>query len=303
VAISGDVIIVGAPYDNDRGNYAGAAYIFSRFLTSNAWSQETKILAKDTKAGHYFGDVVAISGATVVVGTSATAIGAVYVFTRSAKGWTQQAKLSRNVGNFGASLSIYHNTILVGAPGADGGGNDAGEAYVFTRTGVSWSQQAKVVAADRAEGHKFGMSVSIYGSMLTVGSQGPAMTDGAGKPTYAGRAYVFAQVVGESNWTQQIKVGLAVRAERYGSSIGLSGGYVVAGASGENTGGTDAGAAYVLKCFTTTTTTTTTRTWSTRQREALSPSNTKAVTSFAIGRPCASRLMALLSVLAACNWL
>lgn len=108
VAISGDVIIVGAPYDDDRGNYAGAAYIFSRALKNKGWSQEAKIMGKDTKTGNYFGDVVAISGATVVVGTSATTIGAVYVFSRSASGWAQQAKRPKTLETSGP---VFPSTI------------------------------------------------------------------------------------------------------------------------------------------------------------------------------------------------
>jgi len=305
VGILGDIIVVGAPNGNTAiGNYAGAAYIFRR--TGSKWIQEAKVWGLDTLAGQYFGGAIAItggpSGTTVVVGTSATVLGAVYVFTRSAAlTWTQQAKIYRNGAfggdSFGASLSIHHDTLVVGAPGDDEGFNDAGAAYIFTRTATSWNQTAKVVAADKSEDQRFGSSVGISDSTLAVVAQGAR--DQAGN--YGGNVYVFAKAASGSMWSQQVKVQGTDTAfgDRFGASVSVSDNYVASGAPRENTGGTSAGAAYFLKCVTTTTSTplpvvdVTTRPSS----DKLANLKTKAVTSGVGETPWSSRWLALVFVL------
>jgi len=303
VGISGDVLVVGAPYDNAYGNYAGAAYIFVRF--GRSWTQEAKIWGKDTRSGNYFGDIVAISGATVVVGTGAEPFGAAYVFTLSGSAWTQQAKIYRSGAitgdNFGASLSIYHNTLAVGAPGDNAQtANEAGAVYVFTRSGEVWSEQAKIVAPARLEGDRFGSSVSVSGYLLAVLAQGAR--DEAGN--FAGSVHVFAQ--SGSDWMEQVKVSGkdTVFGDRFGASVGISGKYLAAGAPREDQAGTGAGAAYVHKCVTTTTTTTRTWTWTTVEFQlglVGGGTRAKAITSLARGRPVVLGLLVTLSILAACH--
>lgn len=316
VGIFGDLIVVGAPNGNpELGNFAGAAYIFRRAGTT--WTQEgSKIWGTDTKAGHYFGDTVDISGGpsgiTVVVGTSIASAGAVYVFTRSAAlVWTQQAKIYRSgpVGgdNFGASLSIYHDTLVVGAPADDDGLNDAGAAYIFTRFGTAWNQTAKFVAIDKAEDHRFGTSVSVSESTLAVVAQG--VRDASGN--YGGSVYAFSKsetlpLWSDDLWSQQIKVGGVdtVFGDKFGASVSVSGNYIASGAPRVSAGGSSAGAAYFLKCMTTTTTTPlpveelTTRKFSTDQLGSLSQKQ-GLVTGGVGSTPWGSIWLALLSVLAA----
>lgn len=190
VDISGDTIVVGAPYeagsatgvngpDDNDAPYAGSAYVFTR--SGDTWTQEAYIKASNAEAHDGFGESVAISGDTIVVGapderSSATGVngdhddngsayaGAAYVFTRDGDEWSQQAYLKAHntepdhpvwefIDAFGACVDVSGDTIVVGAPGESGsaGGvngpdnNDAylsGAAYVFTRIGDEWSQQA-----------------------------------------------------------------------------------------------------------------------------------------------------------------
>jgi len=315
VGISGDLIVVGAPNGNVAiGNYAGAAYIFrrSRFcdgfldVLCTKWNQEAKVWGSDTIAGQYFGDAIGISGDTIVIGTSTSASGAVYVFTRSASlTWTQQAKLYRSGAfggdDFGASLCIYQNTLVVGAPADDDLFDNAGAAYIFTRSGTAWNQSAKVVASDKAEDHRFGTSVSISDSILAVVAQG--VRDQTGN--YAGSVYVFAKSEFWPNWNQQIRVSGTdtTFGDRFGASVSVSGNYMASGAPRLSRGGWNtAGAAYFLKCVTTTTSTPlpysgmTTRQYSDPQLGSL---RTKAITNSAGTRSWMAGLLIVLSNLAA----
>src|SRR5215475_8338985 len=145
VAISGDTAIVGAPSNDINGDAdQGAAYIFVR--SGGNWTQEARLKAPLGAAGDYFGSAVAISGDTAIVGAYLADTvaninqGLVYVFTRSAGVWTQQAKLKADDGGandfFGISVAIDGDTAIIGAYFSHAGQNvNQGAAYVFNRSG------------------------------------------------------------------------------------------------------------------------------------------------------------------------
>jgi len=171
VATSGDTIVVGAALDSTAaGTRAGSAYVFTR--TGGTWSQQGHLFADDAAAGDEFGDSVAISGDTIVVGAygdvnaAGDIAGSAYVFTRTGTTWSQQDHLFADDAaagdNFGYSVAIDGDTIVVGAYSDDtAAGADAGSAYVFTRTGSTWSQQDHLFADDAAAYDYFGGSVAI----------------------------------------------------------------------------------------------------------------------------------------------
>ncbi|NCC37159.1 MAG: hypothetical protein EOM24_34895, partial [Chloroflexia bacterium] len=143
--------------------------------------EPTPYHATDYAAGDIFGYSVAVSGDTLIVGAFRADVGdnldqgAVYVFTRSGTSWSQQQKLVAADGAdgdfFGIAVALDGETALVGAWGAGVGGNDAqGAAYVFTRSGTSWSQQQKLVADDGAEDDLFGGSVALDRETVLVGA-------------------------------------------------------------------------------------------------------------------------------------
>ncbi|WP_132000263.1 FG-GAP repeat protein, partial [Dokdonella fugitiva] len=245
VAVSGDTAVVGAPYEDGEGNTAGAAYVFVR--SGGSWSQQAKLVAGDPQANDYFGVSVALDGDTAVVGahyedTGGANAGAAYVFVRSGGSWSQQAKLVAGDAQaddwFGWSVALDGDTALVGAPREDDGGSNAGAAYVFVRGGGVWSQQAKLVAGDAQLGDQLGWSVAFDGDTALVGANGE---DGAG--TDAGAAYVFVR--SGASWEQQAKL-MAVDAEtndQFGLSVALDGDTALVGAYGESA---FAGAAYVF---------------------------------------------------------
>ena len=181
--------------DGAAGINQGSAYVFVR--SGGVWNLQQKLLAADAAAGDVFGDSVAISGETVVVGAkfddNAAGIdqGSAYVFVRSAGVWSQQQKLlasdAASFDLFGYSVAISGETVVVGAPQGGTDGLRQGAAYVFVRSGAAWSEQQKLLAADAASGDDFGDSVALSGETVVVG----AATDDV-EVLDQGSAYVFA---------------------------------------------------------------------------------------------------------------
>ena len=250
-AISGDYIVVGVPqkdHNNSTSDNSGAAYVYARSGTT--WSQQAKLTASDAQASDLFGSAVGISGSTIVVGadgedTTAAQAGAAYVFTRSGTTWTQQQKIqasdAEGSDNFGDSVDIDGDTLVVGARNEDTGASNAGAAYVFTRSGTTWSQQAKLTANDAEEDDKFGNAVSVDGDTVAVAAYREDTTASG-----AGSVYVFTR--SGTTWTQSDKLQAsdAEADDYFGMSLALDGGTVIVGAHQEDAQGTSAGAAYIF---------------------------------------------------------
>ena len=185
VAVSGDTVVVGAPFDS--GNGINPAYVFTRM--GGLWTQQASLKASNAAGG--FGQSVAVSGDTMVVGApyeasgnsnnqadkSASFSGAAYVFTRTNGVWTQQAYLkASNVGandQFGYSVAVSGDTVVVGAFGEDSGNGsnqadnsatESGAAYVFARTSGVWTQQAYLKASNVGSGDRFGCLLGCPGT-------------------------------------------------------------------------------------------------------------------------------------------
>jgi hypothetical protein len=193
VAISGETVVVGSPLgDAAVFSNQGTAHVFVR--SGGVWSEQQMLTASDPAGGDRFGDSVAISGETVVVGARGDdSRGSAYVFARSGGVWSLQQKLEASDAaandSFGNSVVISGETVLVGAVGDDGAaGDNQGSAYVFARSGGVWSEQQKLEASDAAANDSFGNSVAIRGNTIVAGTPGD---DGAGGSDQ-GSAYVFA---------------------------------------------------------------------------------------------------------------
>jgi hypothetical protein len=250
VAINGDTAVVGALLSNVGANYdQGSAYVFVC-----EYNQQTDILASDGAAADQFGNSVAISGDTVVVGAYVDDVvasvnqGSAYVFTRSGTTWTQQQKLTASDGaandRFGSSVGISGDTVVVGAPLHKVGSNlDQGSAYVFTKTGATWTEQGQLTASDGAAGDRFGGSAAISSDTVVVG----AALDTVGSNGAQGSAYVFTR--NGTTWTEQQKLTANDGAanDYFGSSVAISGDTVVVGAYWDDFGANpDQGSAYVF---------------------------------------------------------
>jgi len=259
VGLSGDYAVAGAQYVDDGGTDRGAAYIFDRnYGGNNNWGQVAKLVASDAEDSDVFGRSVAIDGDYVVVGAisedgGGIDRGAAYVFYRNQGGtdsWGQVAKLvasdAEDVDEFGYSVAIDGDYVVVGAIFEDGLGSYRGAAYVFDRNqgGTdNWGQVAKLVASDAEDNDQFGNSVAISGDNVVVGAR---YEDGLG--TNRGAAYVFGRNEGGTdNWGQVTKITASnpEDAAYFGYSVAVSGDFAVVGAYGENGTGTNRGAVYV----------------------------------------------------------
>jgi len=203
VALSadGNTALVGVPEDDAA---IGGTWVFTR--SSGVWSQQGSKLTGGEEDNSEFGVLVALSadGNTALVGgwNDDGRKGAAWVFTRTGGVWSQQGpKLtagseSESGAGFGTSvaLSADGNTALIGAPGDD---NRKGAAWVFTRTGSTWTKQGgKLTAGDDAVGNPwFGYTVALSGDGNTA-LIGGWLDDG-----WKGAAWVFTR--SGSTWTQQ----------------------------------------------------------------------------------------------------
>ena len=286
VAISGDTVVVGAtledgsgiginPGVNEGALNAGAAYVFVR--SSGVWTQQAYLKASNTGAEDNFGTSVAISGETLVVGAddedgsgnqvnppsdeAESAAGAAYVFVRSGGVWSQQAYLKASASgsndDFGTSVAVSEDLIVVGAFSEDGSGTgvnpgfnnsltDAGAAYVFSRTGTVWISEAYLKASNPDASDYFGESVAISGNTIVVGANSEDGNGSGVNPpdddlaTNAGAAYVFQK--SGLVWSQQayLKASNVDSSDYFGGAVSISDDTIVVGARYENGSGTGA---------------------------------------------------------------
>ncbi len=256
VSVSGDRALVGALGSDPGGtSSAGAAYVFTR-ASNGTWTEETKLTASDKAASDNFGVSVSLSGDRALVGArrsdpgGTSNAGAAYVFTRASNGtWTEEAKLTASdkfaSDNFGISVSLSGDRALVGANTSNSGPDaDTGSAYVFTRaSNGTWTQEAKLMANDKAADDNFGYSVSLSGDRALVGAP---LSDPGGL-SLAGAAYVFTRA-SNGTWTQEVKLTASDKAagDHFGWPVSLSGVRALVGARLSDPGGTtDAGSSYV----------------------------------------------------------
>ena len=232
---NGNTVIVGA-YNKNANMFSqntGVAYIFTR--SGSTWTEQEKLVASDPEWYDYFGKAVAISadGSTAFIQAANEDTspnndnGAVYVFTNSGTSWTEQAKLlasdAASYENFGNSISASEegNTVVIGSMYKTTTPNDQnGAVYVFTRSGSTWNEEAKLIASDTESYERFGSSVSISadGDTIVVGADAENTA-----PSYGnGAAYIFTR--SSSTWTQQAKL-LASNldsSDTFGRSVSIS---------------------------------------------------------------------------------
>lgn len=229
MALDGDTALVGVLNAN---GLAGKAYVYVR--TGTTWTEQARLTASDGAAAARFGCAVALSGNTALIGSYNKTIagnatqGEAYVYVRAGTLWTEQAKLTASDGAakdfFGEAVALSGDTALVGADGKTVGGNAGqGEAYVYTRSGTLWTQQAKLIAADGVAGDRFGYAVALSG--------GTALIDSANK------VYAYVQAQAGAAWTEQAKLtpsgGLG---GAFNSSLALSGDTALIGAFAQTIG-------------------------------------------------------------------
>lgn len=260
VAISGDTIVIGAPYDSaGTSNYQGSAYVFTR--SNGVWSFQKKLTAHDGAAYDQFGYSVAISGGTVVAGAFSDDIGAkadqgsAYVFVSSGGGWIFQQKLTANDGEandqFGGAVAIDAGSIIAGAVLDDlGTSQDAGSAYVFIRSGAVWTQQQKLSGLNSvgsATSDLFGAAVAISGDTVIIGAP---LFNTFGR---SNQGLVVVYVRSGDGWSYQgyLAANDGEAEDRFGNSVAINGDTALIGAHFDDIGlagglNPDQGSAYLF---------------------------------------------------------
>ena len=245
-------IVVGAPnHDSPEPGIGGsvvdqgAAYVYRR--DGATWVLEQK-LAPPVATGPFarFGHAVAMQDDSVVVGLPDWNGGAADVFVRSSQIWSAQARLLPTTpytgpNAFGRSVAIDGVTVVVGAPTEDNGGignSDSGAAYVFVRTGPSWSQQARLLPNQSHPGQAFGEAVAVHGNRALVGARDETVN----ALSSAGAVYDYTRVAGLWGSATRILAPAPGVSFRFGNSVALFGARAVIGsdwhdgASGEQQG-------------------------------------------------------------------
>lgn len=240
VAIVDERIIVGASA-KDLNKKVDAGKVYSYYRSGTKWYPAQSVTSNTINQGDFFGSALDYDGQRLVVGAQAEgAGGAAYVFYRTGGTWTQEAKLEpdddQRGDNFGASVAIDSETVVVGAPLSDpnqGQGEivNAGAAYVYHKKANTWLEQAKLVSDDATVFDHFGQSVTIDDTTVVVG----ASTQDYYTIAKAGSAYVYERTSGE--WDVQTKIisGAPYNDGDFGASLAIDDEMIVVGEPGTST--------------------------------------------------------------------
>lgn len=249
VALVGDLLVVGAQYDDERGSNAGAAYVLER--VAGAWTHQIKLMASDGAANDNFGRAVATDGTTILIGAPSrdvppTDAGAVYVFRKSGGVWTQAQRLTASDAaasdQFGLAVAVDGAHALVGAPGADVQGTSSGSAYFYERdaNGV-WIEAARRLACGGNSSDQAGSSVALSGGRALVGAP---TADGAASSS--GAAYLFARQLGAWVPVARLTAADGLASDNFGVAVAMDAASALVGASLDDDIGTDSGSAYLF---------------------------------------------------------
>jgi FG-GAP repeat/Prealbumin-like fold domain len=253
VAIAGDSIVVGAAGAlTGIVGRRGAAYVFVK--PAGGWANGTETAKLTSEFGGRLGVSVAISGDTIVAGTSDG--GAAYVFVKPAGGWTngtQTARLTASDGPydyFGLAVAVSGDTVVVGAPSKTVSGNSQqGAVYVFVEPAGGWAsgtETAKLTTSDGAAHDLLGPSVAISGDSIVAGAPFADISGNVDE----GAAYVFVKPAGgwaSGTETAKLTASDGAAVDHFGNPVAALGGMIVAGApDAEVSGHFDGGAAYVF---------------------------------------------------------
>ena len=183
VGLSGDMALVGSPYNRNNGERTGSVY---GFTLSDNWSQISKLVAGDGNEGDKFGEALSLDGARVLIGARFDAdirprSGSAYIFEYSEMIWSQTAKLVPGDGSdayFGFSVSLLGEQALIGGIRESQQGD--GSAYIFEMISGQWLQTSKLIPVDNQPFDAFGYSVAQFDDVMMISSIQGVFSDGSG---------------------------------------------------------------------------------------------------------------------------
>lgn len=248
IASDENLIIVGSYGDDDNGNRSGSAYVYR--WDGLTWNEEAKFTAPDGAETDYFGYAVAIEGDLALIGAwgddeTHSNEGAAYLYRFDGTNWNQEAKLTASDGfasdEFGESVSLSDDWVVVGSSGADNGGTNRGAVYVYRDNGTSWDE-TKLTASGAVDTDTLGSSVAIDENTIVAGSGG---NDDLG--VNAGRTIVFHW--DGQNWNEEVTLHASdgSGSDYFGSTVAVSELGALIGVEGDDDGGDYSGSAYFFR--------------------------------------------------------
>lgn len=261
VAIDGNTIVVGTPGDESS---TGAAYVFE--MPAGGWAGNLTETAKLTASGSYahpgdeFGCSVAIDGDVIVAGAkedvipSGWRVGAAYVFVKPAANWASMSESARltstgsmHQDEFGTSVSVSEDTVIVGAPRVDLVGAYSGSAYIFERPAGGWTgaltPDAVIMPSDSNIYVNFGHAVEINSGTILAGAYGDSLRSGT--------AYIFEEGSawgnGAVNQSAILTASDSAMLDEFGYSVSLDNQFAAIGAQWDDDNGNNSGSVYIFE--------------------------------------------------------
>jgi len=177
VALHGNTALVGARFDDDKGLNSGSAYLYHRH--GERWEEQQKITASDGAVNDQYAWSVALEADRALIGArfdddKGINSGSAYIYHRRGEQWIEQQKLVASDGQpgdqYGWSVSLARNTVMVGAPFDGDRGYHSGSAYIYTLDAGQWGQSHKFTASDGLTGERYGIATDIDGEALLIGA-------------------------------------------------------------------------------------------------------------------------------------
>jgi hypothetical protein len=247
LAMSGSRIVVGAPFSDPLGEGSGSAYVYTAD-GSGGWT-EAKLTPSDGQALATFGSSVAIDGDRIVVGSPTVEspvfnAGHAYLYEADGSGgWTETLLQPSDVvadTNFGSSVAVDGDRVVVGAPGTpwDPDIDPGAAAYVFDLDGLGGWTETKITPSDPLAPGYFGGAVAVSGDRIVVGAHGDPATE-------AGAAYIYDSD-GLGGWDETpLHASDSSASDLFGVAVAVSGDRVAVGAQDQDGAAFDEGAAYL----------------------------------------------------------
>ena len=243
VAISGDVAVISAHYNDDDGVNSGSVYVFRK--SGGVWAEEQKLTAYDAAPNDEYGRSIAVDGDLIVVGSwfdtdsdFGIRSGSAYVYRYDGENWVLDDKLTPSNPSandrFANEVSIDGNVIVVGSYQEDGLGTDSGAAYVFRYNGATWVEE-QILRSTVSTRNYFGRSVAVSGDVIASSQIDLSNT--------AAHGYVYIFRWDGVTWNEEITISGSI--DHYGVSVDADGDRVLIGARLADSLSEDGGLAYL----------------------------------------------------------